>query len=85
MLIDELGSWMRAERARLSRHSEVAKAFYYMLTRWPAFTVVLGDGQICLTNNASVWGVAWHRPATQDPGCARAPIVVANAPPSSTA
>jgi transposase len=36
-LIDELGSWMRPERARLSRHAEVAKAFDYMLTRWPAF------------------------------------------------
>jgi hypothetical protein len=52
-LIDELGSWMRAERARLSRHAEVAKAFDYMLTRWPAFTVFLRDGRICLTNNAA--------------------------------
>jgi transposase len=37
-LTADLQSWMRAERARLSRHSEVAKAFDYMLKRWAAFT-----------------------------------------------
>ncbi len=28
---------MRAERAKLSRHAEVAKAMDYMLKRWEAF------------------------------------------------
>ena len=45
--------WMRAERAKLSRHADVAKAIDYMLTRWPAFTSFLDDGRICLTNNAA--------------------------------
>jgi hypothetical protein len=65
-LIDELGSWMRAERARLSRHADVAKAFDYMLTRWSAFTVFLRDGRICLTNNAAeraLRGIALGRKA----------------------
>ena len=44
---------MRAERARLSRHDDVAKAMDYMLKRWPAFTRFLDDGRICLTNNAA--------------------------------
>jgi hypothetical protein len=44
---------MRSERARLSRHAEVAKAMDYMLKRWEAFTRFLGDGRICLTNNAA--------------------------------
>ncbi len=44
---------MQVERARLSRHADVAKDFDYMLTRWPAFTVFLRDGRICLTNNAA--------------------------------
>jgi hypothetical protein len=44
---------MRAERARLSRHAEVAKAMDYMLKRLPAFTRFLDDGRICLTNNAA--------------------------------
>lgn len=52
-LVAELEEWMRAERARLSRHASVAKAIDYMLKRWPAFTRFLDDGRICLTNNAA--------------------------------
>ena len=52
-LVAALEEWMRAERAKLSRHSAVAKAVDYMLTRWPAFTRFLDDGRICLTNNAA--------------------------------
>jgi transposase len=44
---------MRVERAKLSRHAEVAKAIDYMLKRWPAFARFLDDGRICLTNNAA--------------------------------
>lgn len=52
-LVGELEAWMRTERARLSRHNDVAKAFDYMLKRWPAFTRFLDDGRICLSNNAA--------------------------------
>jgi transposase len=52
-LVAELEAWMRAERAKFSRHSEVAKAMDYMLKRWAAFTRFLDDGRICLTNNAA--------------------------------
>ena len=52
-LVTELESWMRSERARLSRHADVAKAMDYMLKRWAAFTRFLSDGRICLTNNAA--------------------------------
>ena len=52
-VVAELEKWMRAERARLSRHAATAKAIDYMLTRWPAFTSFLDDGRICLTNNAA--------------------------------
>jgi len=52
-LVAELESWMRTERARLSRHADVAKAMDYMLKRWTAFTRFLSDGRICLTNNAA--------------------------------
>ena len=52
-LVAELESWMRRERARLSRHADVAKAMDYMLKRWAAFTRFLSDGRICLTNNAA--------------------------------
>ena len=52
-LVAELERWMRAERARLSRHADTAKAMDYMMKRWPAFTRFLDDGRICLTNNAA--------------------------------
>ena len=52
-MVDALEAWMRAERPRLSRHAEAAKAMDYMLKRWPAFTRFLDDGRICLTNNAA--------------------------------
>jgi transposase len=52
-LVKALEDWMRAERAKLSRHAEVAKAMDYMLKRWTAFTRFLEDGRICLSNNAA--------------------------------
>jgi hypothetical protein len=52
-LVVALETWMRAERAKLSRHAAVAKALDYMLTRWPGFARILEDGRICLTNNAA--------------------------------
>jgi transposase len=52
-LVAAFEAWTRAERAKLSRHAAVAKAIDYMLTRWDAFTRVLEDGRICLSNNAA--------------------------------
>lgn len=51
-MVADLEAWMRAERANLSRHNEVAKAMDYILKRWVAFTRFLDDGRICITNNA---------------------------------
>jgi len=52
-LVDGLIDWMRQERAKLSRHNDVAKAMDYMLKRIDAFTRFLHDGRICLSNNAA--------------------------------
>ena len=52
-LVAELEDWMRTERAGLSRHAAVAKAMDYMLKRLDGFARFLGDGRICLTNNAA--------------------------------
>ncbi|MGI4939789.1 MAG: IS66 family transposase [Janthinobacterium lividum] len=52
-LVAALEGWMREERARLPRASDVAKAIDYMLDRWPSFARFLDDGRVCLTNNAS--------------------------------
>ena len=52
-LVAELESWMREERAKLSKHAAVAKAMDYMLKRWDGFSRFLEDARICLTNNAA--------------------------------
>jgi len=52
-LIVELEAWLRHNRARLSAKADMAKAIDYMLKRWSAFTRLLDDGRICLTNNAA--------------------------------
>jgi len=52
-LVSELETWMRQEYGKLSRHSDVAKAMNYMLSRWQTFTRFLDDGRICITNNAA--------------------------------
>jgi transposase len=52
-LVGALETWLRTERAKLSRHAAIAKAMDYMLTRWPAFARFLEDGRICLSNNAA--------------------------------
>ena len=52
-LVADLESWMREQRAKLSRGNDVAKAIDYMLKRWTAFTRFLDDGRICLSNNAA--------------------------------
>ncbi len=52
-LVADLEGWMREQRAKLSRGNDLAKAMDYMLKRWPAFTRFLGDGRVCLSNNAA--------------------------------
>ena len=36
-LVADLEAWMRAQRAKLSRHNDVGKAMDYMLKRWATF------------------------------------------------
>ena len=52
-LVTELEEWLRKNRTTLSKSSAVTEAIDYMLKAWPAFTAFLGDGRICLTNNAA--------------------------------
>jgi len=52
-LVNDFIAWLKRERAKLSRHNDVAKAMDYMLKRIDAFTRLLEDGRICLSNNAA--------------------------------
>lgn len=51
--VNDLIDWMKRERAKLSRHNDVAQAMDYMLKRIDVFTRFLDDGRICLSNNAA--------------------------------
>jgi transposase len=52
-LLGELEAWLRNQRVRLSRSAAVAEPIDYMLRRWDRFARFIGDGRVCLTNNAA--------------------------------
>jgi transposase len=52
-LLVELETWLRKERARLSRSASVVKPIDYLLKRWDGFVRFIKDGRICLSNNAA--------------------------------
>jgi transposase len=52
-LVGELEAWLRVQHARVSRKSETGKALAYALNHWEALTRYLGDGRICMSNNAA--------------------------------
>jgi transposase len=52
-LVAELEAWLRVQYERVSRKSEIGKAIGYALNHWAALTRFLGDGRICLNNNAA--------------------------------
>jgi transposase len=52
-LVENLKSWLTGERAKLSSKNPVAKAMDYSLKRWPAMTLFLTAGRVCLSNSAA--------------------------------
>jgi transposase len=52
-LMIALESWLREQRARVSKNSDTGKAIDYSLKRWAALTRFLDDGRLCMSNNAA--------------------------------
>jgi transposase len=82
-LLAELETWLREQRSRMSRSASVAGPIDYMLKRWDWFARFIGDGRVCLTNNAAeraLRGFALGRKswlfAGSDRGADRAAIMV---------
>ena len=48
-----MASWLREQRAKLSRNNDTTKAINYCLNRWDAFTRFLDDRRLCMSNNAA--------------------------------
>ena len=60
-LVDALMTYMREGAAKLSRGHDLAKAIQYMLKRWPAFTLFLDDGRVCMPTMPPSVGCAASR------------------------
>jgi transposase len=82
-LLVELEVWLRDQRNKLSRSSNVLKPINYMLNRWDGFARFTQDGKICMTNNAAeraLRGLALGRKAWlfagSDRGAERAAIML---------
>ena len=56
-LVEDLHAYLREQVLRLSRGHDLVKAINYILKRWPAFTLFLDDGRVCLSNNAAERGL----------------------------
>jgi Transposase IS66 family len=63
-LIIELQTWLREQRARLSKNSDTTKAINYSLNRWDAFTRFLEDGRLCRELAAQFLALAEKQKAT---------------------
>jgi transposase len=83
-LVDALMTYTRERAAKLSRGHDLAKAIQYMLKRWPAFTLFLDDGRVCMSNNAAERGCAASR-LGGNRGYSADPTAEADAPQTCTA
>jgi transposase len=52
-VIMALETWLREQRARVSKNSDTVKAIDYSLKRWTELTRFLDDGRLCMTNSAA--------------------------------
>jgi transposase len=52
-LVSGLEAWLHIQHERVSRKSDTGKAIAYALNHWTALTRFLGDGRVCLSNNAA--------------------------------
>jgi transposase len=52
-LVLALEHWLRERRTKLSGKSQTGQAIDYLLKRWTVFTRFLGDGRLCMSNNAA--------------------------------
>ena len=52
-VLEAMHAWLKATMSKLSKKSDLAKAIYYALERWPALMVFTGDGRAEMDNNAA--------------------------------
>ncbi|MDO2886676.1 IS66 family transposase, partial [Escherichia coli] len=50
-LMQSLYDWIQTQMKTLSRHSDTAKAFSYLMKQWDGLNVYCGNGQVEIDNN----------------------------------
>jgi transposase len=53
LIVEVLRVYLEEKPNDFPRTHNLYKAINYMLKRWPAFTLFLDDGRVCLSNNAA--------------------------------
>ena len=51
--LEALHAWAETKLTRIPGKGDLAKAFRYGLSRWPAFSLFLDDGRVAIDNNAA--------------------------------
>jgi transposase len=51
--LEALHAWAETQLTRIPGKGDLAKAFRYGLSRWPAFCLFLDDGRVAIDNNAA--------------------------------
>jgi len=52
-MVETLHAYLVEKKAEFSPKHDLYKAINYLLKRWPAFTLFLEDGRVCMSNNAA--------------------------------
>jgi transposase len=63
-IVEALHAYLIEKRFEFSKTHDLYKAINYLLKRWPAFTLFLEDGRVCMSNNAAeraLRGIALNR------------------------
>ena len=51
--VEAFHAWAQAQLTKIPAKSDLANAFRYALTRWPAFCLFLEDGRVAIDNNSA--------------------------------
>jgi len=58
--LEALHAWAEMQLTRIPGNGDLAKAFRYGLSRWPAFCLFLDDGRVAIDNNVAERALRVH-------------------------
>ncbi len=76
--MQSLYDWIQQQMKTLSRHSDTAKAFAYLLKQWDALNVYCSNGWVEIDNNIAENALRGSGRRPEKTGCSRVPTAVVN-------